>query len=262
MHSLFTCLISISDFFFLVMKMSHKRKILLFKSHLLVTYQLLVFFTYTFLIHKIHHKISTARNPDKHQPVVCKQDNFWTNRGFSCETVLVLTSPPRQGKQFRPQLPLEQSAMGHAERHSWHFLAPRPYPLPDSAAASLPFHDPAGVSTVTSELGGSMRKEKSRKLERLWDTTLCLWSRLHPLLTQRIQPPPCLLEWTPVPWQLAVLHQVPWQMLVPHGQEASGEHHLPCSKSLVAVTFPGLLGTALLKLPYIDSEFSKHRKLS
>lgn len=80
MHSLFICLISISDFFFffLVMKMSHKRKILLFKSRLLVTYQPLVFYTYIFLIHKIHHKISTARNPDKHQPGVCEQDNFWT----------------------------------------------------------------------------------------------------------------------------------------------------------------------------------------
>lgn len=79
MHSLFICLISISDFFFLVMKMSHKRKILLFKSCLLVTHQpFFVFYTYIFLIHKIHHKISTARNPDKHQPVVCEQDN-WTH---------------------------------------------------------------------------------------------------------------------------------------------------------------------------------------
>lgn len=61
--------------------MSHKRKILLFKSCLLVTYQPFVFYTYIFLIHKIHHKISTARNPDKHQPVVCEQDNFLTDRG-------------------------------------------------------------------------------------------------------------------------------------------------------------------------------------
>lgn len=60
------------------MKMSHKRKILLFKSCLLVTYQPSVFYTYIFLIHKIHHKISTARNPDKHQPVVREQDNFLT----------------------------------------------------------------------------------------------------------------------------------------------------------------------------------------
>lgn len=65
------------------MKMSHKRKILLFKSCLLVTYQFFFFFfyTYIFLIHKIHHKISTARNPDKHQPLVCEQDN-WTHSSW------------------------------------------------------------------------------------------------------------------------------------------------------------------------------------
>lgn len=92
MHSLFICLISISDFFFfLAMKMSHKRKILLFKSCLPVTYQPFVFYTYIFLIHKIHHKISTARNPDKHQPVVCEQDNL-TDRGFSWETALATAS--------------------------------------------------------------------------------------------------------------------------------------------------------------------------
>lgn len=244
MHSLFIWLISISDFFsFLVMKMSHKRKILLFKSHLLVTYQPLVFYTYIFLIHKIHHKISTARNPDKHQPVVCEQDDFWTNRGFSCETVLMLTSPLPHGKQCHgtrlPFVPsslwssLQWPTLSHTGGTSQH---------PDCAWAlltaqlpSLPFHGPAGITTVNNEHGGSMRREKKRKLEQLWDTTLWLWSRLHSLLTQRIQPPQCLLEWTPVPWQFAVLHWVLWQMPAPHGLEARGEHRLPHSKSPVAV---------------------------
>lgn len=144
MHSLFICLISISDFFlFLVMKMSHKRKILLFKSCLLVTYQPFVFYTYIFLIHKIHHKISTARNPDKHQPVVCERDNFLTDGGSSCETVLEVT-PSLSGSSaaalafLLPPAPSGAAPqVARVGRRSWHLPAPRPCPAPADSAAAL-----------------------------------------------------------------------------------------------------------------------------
>lgn len=161
------------------------------------------------------------------------------NRGFLCETVPVLTSPLPHGKQCcGTRFPFVPSSLWstHAEWHRWHFPAPGPArALLTAQLPSLPFHGPSGITTVNNELGESMRREKRTKLERLWDTTLWLWSRLHSLLTQRVQPPPCLLEWTPDPWQFAVLHWVPWQMPAPHGQEVSGEHHLPHSKSPAAV---------------------------
>lgn len=117
------------------MKMSHKRKILLFKSCLLVTYQLFffffVFYTYIFLIHKIHHKISTARNPDKHQPLVCEQDN-WTQSSWGTSW------PVPEGSSVWSSLwwPI-LSVVATSGRHSWHVLVPAMPSCPHSLPALL-----------------------------------------------------------------------------------------------------------------------------
>lgn len=224
------------------MKMSHERKILLFKSCLLVTYQPFVFYTYIFLIHKIHHKISTARNPDKHQPVVREQDNFLTEADHARQSWWWPLWNERQCHStcfsFAP------SSIWSSHR-SWHFPAPWPCPASADSAdalASLPqtcrsssARARAGRITVNDRLRGWVRKEKRRKQERLWDTALRLWSRLGSRLTQRIQPPPRLLERCPVLWQFAVLQWVPRQTPAPRGQEASGERDLPRSEYPAAV---------------------------
>lgn len=175
--------------------MSHKRKILLFKSCLLVTYQLFVFYTYIFLIHKIHHKISTARNPDKHQPVVCEQDNFLTNRGLSCAMVLAMTSSGTGSSTAALAFPLPSAPSGAAATGGPCRVAqlapPGALTMPglcrQRGCPRLPSRSRsrssarAGRITVNNELGRSARRKKRRRQEQLWDTTLQLWSRLRSL---------------------------------------------------------------------------------
>lgn len=244
------------------MKMSHKRKILLFKSCLLVTYQPFVFYTYIFLIHKIHHKISTARNPDKHQPVVCKQDNFLTNGGLSCETALEVTSSLSGSSAAAlaflwPPAPSGAAAAGGPCRAAQ--LAPPgaptvPGPCRQRGRPGFPSRDlqrllcRAGRTMDNEELGGSVRREKRRKQEQFWDTTVRLWSRLRSFLTQRIQLPPRLLE--PCPTAVCRAARVPRRTPAPRGQEASGEHHLPRSKYPAAVRSLALAHSSTQKLAY------------
>lgn len=153
--------------------MSRERKILLLKSCLLATYQPFVFYTYIFLIHKIHHEISTARNPDKHQPVVCEQDNVLTNRGLACEAVLVMTSSQR-GRDTPAFASLPSPAPPGAAILAGTSLSMTMLGLGQQRGCPpVPSTDPVSVgrSMVNDGLGGSVRKDKRTMQEHFWDTT-------------------------------------------------------------------------------------------
>lgn len=123
------------------MKMSRKRKILLFKSCLLVTYQPFVFYTYIFLIHRSITKLVQQETWTNINQWCGEQDDFVTEAFHARVPLTARSEPGSAGKAHvagrccvSAPAPLRRAAgcMCRAAARPSHLLAPTcpTWPLP------------------------------------------------------------------------------------------------------------------------------------